>query len=44
MVSHTNEVKHGVLGVPQALLDQYGAVSGACGPGDGGGGAAGPGL
>ena len=28
MVSYTNEVKHGVLGVPQALLDQYGAVSG----------------
>ena len=28
VVSYTNEVKHGVLGVPQALLDQYGAVSG----------------
>ncbi len=27
MVSYTNEVKHGVLGVPQELLDQYGAVS-----------------
>ena len=27
VVSYTNEVKHGVLGVPQALLDQYGAVS-----------------
>ena len=28
VVSYTNEVKHGVLGVPQSLLDQYGAVSG----------------
>ena len=27
IVSYTNEVKAGVLGVPQALLDQYGAVS-----------------
>lgn len=27
MVSYTDEVKHNVLGVPQALLDQYGAVS-----------------
>lgn len=27
IVSYTNEVKHGVLGVPQELLDQYGAVS-----------------
>lgn len=27
VVSYTNEVKAGVLGVPQALLDQYGAVS-----------------
>ena len=27
VVSYTNEVKHGVLGVPQDLLDQYGAVS-----------------
>ena len=27
IVSYTNEVKAGVLGVPQDLLDQYGAVS-----------------
>ncbi len=27
VVSYTNEVKHAVLGVPQALLDQCGAVS-----------------
>ena len=27
VVSYTNAVKHGVLGVPQALLDEYGAVS-----------------
>lgn len=27
VVSYTNQVKQGVLGVPQALLDQYGAVS-----------------
>ena len=27
MVSYTNEVKAGVLGVPQHLLDQFGAVS-----------------
>ena len=27
VVSYTNEVKHNVLGVPQELLDQYGAVS-----------------
>jgi nicotinamide-nucleotide amidase len=27
VVSYTNEVKHAVLGVPQPLLDQYGAVS-----------------
>ena len=27
IVSYTNEVKAGVLGVPQELLDQYGAVS-----------------
>lgn len=27
VVSYTNEVKAGVLGVPQALLDQHGAVS-----------------
>ena len=27
VVSYTNEVKAGVLGVPQQLLDQYGAVS-----------------
>lgn len=27
VVSYTNEVKAGVLGVPQELLDQYGAVS-----------------
>ena len=27
IVSYTNEVKHNVLGVPQELLDQYGAVS-----------------
>ena len=27
IVSYTNEVKHHVLGVPQELLDQYGAVS-----------------
>lgn len=27
VVSYVNEVKAGVLGVPQALLDQYGAVS-----------------
>lgn len=27
VVSYTNEVKHAVLGVPQALLDEYGAVS-----------------
>ena len=27
VVSYTNSVKHGVLGVPQELLDQYGAVS-----------------
>ena len=27
VVSYTNEVKHRVLGVPQALLDEYGAVS-----------------
>lgn len=27
VVSYTDEVKHNVLGVPQALLDQYGAVS-----------------
>ena len=28
VVSYTNEVKHAVLGVPQELLDEYGAVSG----------------
>ena len=28
VVSYTNEVKRDVLGVPQELLDQYGAVSG----------------
>ena len=27
VVSYTNEVKHGVLGVPQELLDRFGAVS-----------------
>ena len=27
IVSYTNEIKAGVLGVPQELLDQYGAVS-----------------
>ena len=27
VVSYTNEVKHAVLGVPQRLLDEYGAVS-----------------
>ena len=27
VVSYTNEVKHAVLGVPQELLDTYGAVS-----------------
>ena len=27
VVSYTNEVKHGVLGVPADLLEQYGAVS-----------------
>ena len=27
VVSYTNEVKHAVLGVPQTLLDQHGAVS-----------------
>ena len=27
IVSYTNEVKHNVLGVPQEMLDQYGAVS-----------------
>ena len=27
VVSYTNGVKHGVLGVPEALLQQYGAVS-----------------
>ena len=27
IVSYTNEVKHNVLGVPQHLLDQFGAVS-----------------
>ena len=27
IVSYTNEVKHNVLGVPQELLDQFGAVS-----------------
>ena len=27
VVSYTNEVKHAVLGVPQDLLDEYGAVS-----------------
>lgn len=27
VVSYTNEVKAGILGVPQELLDQYGAVS-----------------
>ena len=27
IVSYTNAVKAGVLGVPQTLLDQYGAVS-----------------
>ena len=27
VVSYTNEVKHSVLGVPQALLEEYGAVS-----------------
>lgn len=27
VVSYTNEVKHAVLGVPQELLDEYGAVS-----------------
>ena len=27
VVSYTNEVKHSLLGVPQDLLDQYGAVS-----------------
>ncbi|WP_294472252.1 competence/damage-inducible protein A [uncultured Intestinimonas sp.] len=27
VVSYTNAVKHSVLGVPQALLDQFGAVS-----------------
>ena len=26
-MSYTNGVKHGVLGVPEALLQQYGAVS-----------------
>lgn len=28
IVSYTNEVKRDVLGVPQAMLDEYGAVSG----------------
>ena len=28
IISYTNEVKHGVLEVPQNLLDQFGAVSG----------------
>ena len=27
IVSYTDEVKHNVLGVPQAILDEYGAVS-----------------
>ena len=27
VVSYTNEVKAGVLGVPQAMLDEFGAVS-----------------
>ena len=27
VISYTNEVKHHVLGVPQDVLDQYGAVS-----------------
>lgn len=27
VVSYTNAVKHGVLGVPQPMLDEYGAVS-----------------
>jgi len=27
IVSYTNEIKAGVLGVPQALLDEHGAVS-----------------
>ena len=27
IISYTNEVKHAVLGVPQRLLDEYGAVS-----------------
>ena len=27
IISYTNPVKHGILGVPQELLDQYGAVS-----------------
>ena len=27
VVSYTNEVKHGVLGVPQDMLDRFGAVS-----------------
>jgi nicotinamide-nucleotide amidase len=27
VVSYTNEVKHGVLGVPRELLDQFGAVA-----------------
>ncbi len=37
VVSYTNEVKASVLGVPQETLDRYGAVSGAGGPGHGGG-------
>ena len=27
IISYTNEVKHGILGVPVEVLDQYGAVS-----------------
>ena len=27
IISYTNEVKHGILGVPMEVLDQYGAVS-----------------
>lgn len=28
VVSYTNQVKHSILGIPDGLLDQYGAVSG----------------
>lgn len=39
VVSYWTEIKASVLGVPQDLLDQHGAVSRAHRPGHGGGGA-----